>query len=84
MGNNLFIGHYIDFTSLLNMWYVIITTIFGGLVLVIIILSLKGGRKRISGNRIPGLKGFFIIGNLLLFLQTREKLIKDALIEYRK
>lgn len=65
------------------MWFVIITTIFGGLIMTITILSLKGRRKIILGNRIPGPKGSFIIGNLPLLLQEPEMLMKNGLKEYR-
>lgn len=73
-----------DFTNIQNnMWYIIITTIFSGLIMAITILSLKGRRKRILGNRIPGPKGSFIIGNLLFFIQNPEAMIKNGLTEYR-
>lgn len=83
MKNNIFTG-YLNFTNKQNnMWYVIITTIFSGLIMAISILSLKGRRKRILGNQLPGPKGSFIIGNLLFFIQNPEALIKNGLTDYR-
>lgn len=79
---NIFTG-LIDFMSQLKMWYVIITTIIGGLLIALTILCLKDKRKRTLANQIPGPEGSFIIGNLLLFTQRPEIFIKNILKEYR-
>lgn len=61
----------------------IIITIFGVLIMAVTILSLKGRRKRILADQIPGPKGSFMIGNLTLFTQGPEKVVKNLLREYR-
>lgn len=64
------------------MWYFIISTVFGGLIIAITILSLKGRRKRILGNRIPGPEGTFITGYIPL-TQGLEETLKIILKDYR-
>lgn len=63
--------------------YVIIMTIFGILTLAVTILSLKGRRKKILADQIPGPNGSFIVGNLSLVTQGPEMFIKNMLKEYR-
>lgn len=65
------------------MWYLTVISLI--IILVVITkLRLKGRRKRILANKIPGPDGSILIGMLPLFLQGPEKLISSGLKEYRK
>ncbi|XP_025192993.1 cytochrome P450 4C1 isoform X5 [Melanaphis sacchari] len=65
------------------MWLPIFTTLLAVLAIASIILSIKGRRRRILGNLIPGPKGSFLVGLLPLALQEAEQKIKSAQDLYR-
>jgi len=66
------------------MWLPIFKTLLAVLAIALIVISIKGRRRRMLGNRIPGPEGSFIVGMLPIAMQTAEKKIKSAKIVYQK
>ncbi|XP_022172371.1 cytochrome P450 4C1-like isoform X2 [Myzus persicae] len=66
-----------------NMWLPIFMTLLAVSAIALIVISIKGRRRRMLGNRIPGPEGTFILGLLPLVLQGAEQKVKSAKVVYQ-